>query len=172
MATSFGYVLQSASVVGTPSLSRPYAAPFSPPYLGFGLLTPFRRDQKADFAAGGGAALVKSCVGQVLGMDASDDAGNAGELPWRPELGSWLYKLTFANVDDEVTEHIAKVYVAEALQRWEPRVVLKSATLSRKKTVEANDTLVLHLVYDLVSSNAPGNQVLLRNVAQSLEIAA
>ena len=172
MGTSFGYVLQIPSVVGVPGTTRAYAGTTVPPYLGFGLITPFRRDQKSDFAADGGARLVKSCVGQLLGMDASDDAGNIGELPWRPELGSWLYKLRYANIDDEITDHIAQVYVAEALQRWEPRVVLKKVTVQRQKTVEANDTLTIHLLYDLVSSNVAGNQVLIRDVEQSLEIAA
>ena len=36
-------------------------------FLGFGLLRPFRRDRKADFAAAGGEALLRSAVGQILG---------------------------------------------------------------------------------------------------------
>jgi len=36
-------------------------------FLGFGLVRPFQRDGRADFAAAGGEQLVRSAVGQVLG---------------------------------------------------------------------------------------------------------
>jgi hypothetical protein len=36
-------------------------------FLGFGLLRPFQRDLRSDFAAAGGERLIRSAVGQILG---------------------------------------------------------------------------------------------------------
>ncbi len=41
------------------------AAPLA--FLGVGLLRPFQRDRKNDFAKGSGAALISSRIGQILG---------------------------------------------------------------------------------------------------------
>jgi len=171
MASSFGYILQTTSTSGAGSVTRPYVSRADLPFLGFGLITPFRRDKKSDFAASGGEVLVRSCVSQVPGTECSDDAGNIGELPWRPEFGSVLYKLRH-RPNDEVMEHVARVYVAEAIQRWEPRVVVKEVTISRRRTHEELDTLLIHLRYDVIASNVPGNQVIIRDVSQTLELAA
>jgi phage baseplate assembly protein W len=170
MASSFGYVLStSVSAVSAGTASRPYAGKGAHPFLGFGLITPFQRDQKRDFAAAGGERLVKSCVSQLLGMDATDDAGNVGELPWRPELGTWMYKLKH-HLNNEVLDHIARAYVAEALARWEPRVVMKEVTTSKRKSVSEDDTMILHMRYDVIASNVPGNQVILSDVDHSIEV--
>ena len=53
-------------------------------FLGNGLLRPFRRDQKADFAAAGGEEVIKSAVGQVLGTMGSSDF-TQGEVAWRTD---------------------------------------------------------------------------------------
>jgi hypothetical protein len=53
-------------------------------FLGFGLLRPFRRNQKADLAADGGEAAVRSAVGQILGTMAGSDV-TQGEVPWRTD---------------------------------------------------------------------------------------
>jgi len=169
MGTSFGYVFSTSPSTGAGAASHPYASQGAAPSLGFGLLTPFRRDKKSDFAAGGGEALVKSCVSQVLGMAASDGGANMGELPWRPELGSWLYKLRF-HQNDDIADHIARAHVAEAISRWEPRVAMRAVTTSKRTTHDTDDTLVVHMRYDIVASNAPGNQVLLHDATQTLEI--
>jgi uncharacterized protein len=91
-------------------------------FLGFGLLRPFRRDQKADFAAAGGGALIRSAVGQILGTVGSSDF-TQGELPWRTEFGSLLHLLRHQK-NDRVLQELARVYVVDALKRWEPRVVM------------------------------------------------
>lgn len=167
---SFGYVLQASpsSGSGSGSISRIGTSTGLPQYLGFGLLTPFRRDEKSDFASGGGADLVKSGVRQVLNTDASGGL-NQGELWWRPEFGSLLYRLRFAPLD-ETTAQLARVYVIDALRRWEPRVVVKEVTVSEKASVPGGvlDTRIIKLRYDVITSTTPGNQVFLRN--QELEV--
>lgn len=88
-------------------------AAFSDP-LGTGLVRPFRRTERGDFATASGEPLVGSCVGQVLGTEENS-------LPWRPEFGSRLYLLRHAPIDVDVTPELARVYAEEALRRWEPR---------------------------------------------------
>lgn len=61
-------------------------------FLGFGLLRPLRRDQKADFAAAGGGQFIRSAVGQILGTVGSSDFTQR-ELPWRTDFGSLLHVL-------------------------------------------------------------------------------
>lgn len=53
------------------------------PFLGRGLVHPFRRDKKQDFAFAEGEELVRSAVGQVLGTASASDFTD-GELPWDP----------------------------------------------------------------------------------------
>lgn len=52
---------------------------------GFGLIRPFQRDRKADFAAGSGEALVRSAVGQIPGTMASSDF-TQGEVRGAPTI--------------------------------------------------------------------------------------
>jgi phage baseplate assembly protein W len=84
----------------------------------FGLLCPFRRHRKADFAAVGGEALVRSAVGQILGTMA-DSEFTQGELPWRTEFGSLLHLLR-RQENDAVLQELARFHVADSLKRWEP----------------------------------------------------
>jgi phage baseplate assembly protein W len=63
---------------------------------------------------------LRAAVGQVLGTMAQAD-GVAGELPFRPEFGSRLHLLRHRKVD-ALLQELARVYVIEALGRWERRV--------------------------------------------------
>lgn len=173
MATQFGYVLQTlgGGGGGSGTASRPYSAASAKPFLGFGLLSPFRRDQKSDFAAAGAERLVRSCIGQVLGMEGTSGEEHIGELPWRPELGSVLYRLRHRN-NDETLQHLARVYVVDALQRWEPRVLVKDVSIE-KKSARPNgelDTLAISLRCDLISANVAGNQVVIPNIVVTVEV--
>jgi hypothetical protein len=134
-------------------------------FLGFGLLRPFRRDRKADFAAAGGEALVRSAVGQILGTMASSDF-TQGELPWRTEFGSLLHLLRHQK-NDAVLQELARVHVADALKRWEPRVQLTSVQVTRERD-RGENVLAIRLRYNIISANVPGNNVLLADVAQTI----
>lgn len=136
-------------------------------FLGFGLLRPFRRDLKADFAADGGERLVRSAVGQILGTIASSDV-TPGELPWRTEFGSLVHLLRHQK-NDAVLQELARVYVIDALKRWEPRVVVTSVHVSRERQ-EGDDVLAIRLRYDLISRNTPGNNVILPGIEQTLRL--
>lgn len=139
--------------------------------LGFGVMRPFRRDEKNDFAHLGGLELVKACVAQViLTRGASpDNPVIQGELDWNPAFGSLLHLIRHKS-GTLVRQEIARVYVVDALRRWEPRI--------RVKTVRVGDlpsnpnALLLRVIYDVLSTPRNANQVLFRNVDQTLPLAA
>jgi phage baseplate assembly protein W len=135
------------------------------PVLGFGLLRPLRRDRKADFAADGGDALVRSAVGQILGTRASSEISQ-GELPWRPEFGSLLYLLRHRK-NDAVLPELARVYVVDALKRWEPRVIVQTVRVSREQQ-EGADVLSVRVGYSLIRRNVSGNQVVVPSIEQTV----
>lgn len=152
--------------------SRPYGQQGNRAFLGFGLLAPFQRDLKGDFAAGGDEALVLSCVGQVLGTRCSTpDGRHQGELPWRPEFGSLLYLLRYRNLDDTTTQ-LARVYAADALQRWEPRFKLRDVVILNEASIPNGsiDTLRTRVFGDVITANVAGNQVLIQNVSTDVQV--
>ena len=134
-------------------------------FLGNGLLRPFRRDQKADFAAAGGEEVIKSAVGQVLGTMGSSDF-TQGEVAWRTEFGSLLHLLRHQK-NDSVLQELARVYVVDALKRWEPRVQVTSVQVTRER-LDGENVLAIRLKYNVISTNTPGNNVILSGVEQTL----
>lgn len=87
-----------------------------------GILTPFRRDKKNDFASGDGDELLKSQVIQVI-MIEGDTPKSSGELPWRTELGSAIHLARYHQNDAVITE-LARVFVRDALKKWLPEVTV------------------------------------------------
>ena len=130
-------------------------------FLGFGLLRPFRRDQKADFAAAGGEQLIRNAVGQILGTLGSSDF-TQGEVPWRTEFGSLLHVLRHQK-NDLILQELARVYIVDALKRWEPRVVVTAVQVARKQQAGEN-VLAIRVGYDVVLANTPGNNVISTSV--------
>lgn len=154
--------------VTAPAVTRADAS--SP--LGYGLLRPFRRDQKADFAAAGGIELVKSAVGQILGTLAGNNR-ISGELPWRTDFGSQLMLLRHRNNNLALAD-IAKAWIVEALQRWEPRVQITSVKITQEEAVpgEGRNVLLVRLRYNILTKPAAGNSVILPDVSQTVTIVA
>ena len=140
-------------------------------FLGFGLLRPFRRDEKNDFANGGAEALVRARVGQILGTNGSSEFSQ-GEVDWNPEFGSLLYLLRHQTNPVAVKE-IGKYYVVAALQRWEPCVRVTACDI-RKDTDPEQTTLVISITYDIIAANTPANNVIVSGVQQTvgLQLAA
>jgi uncharacterized protein len=116
--------------------------------LGFGLTRPFRRDER-DFAAAGGEQLIRSAVGQILGTIASSE-GSTGEVPWRPEMGSLLPILCHRR-NGPVLQELARVYVVEALARWEPRVVVRAVAIEANGAGDPS-VLAIRVRYDIATS--------------------
>jgi len=85
------------------------------------MVRPFYRTFHSDFASDQGASLVLSNVGQVLGT-------RKGTLPWRPAFGSSLEQLRH-QANNPILRERAKIYVEEALGKWESKARLKRLTV-------------------------------------------
>ena len=94
-----------------------------------GLLTPFRRDKKRDFASGSGPELLRAKVLQALMTEGAGPRAS-GELPWRTSFGAGLHLLRHQR-NDEVLSALARVYVSDALARWVPSAQLVTLQVSR-----------------------------------------
>lgn len=132
-------------------------------FLGFGLIRPFRRDGRADFLAAGSEPVIRSAVGQILGTVGASEV-TQGELPWRTDFGSLLHRLRHQK-NDNVLQELARVYVVDALKRWEPRIVVTAVTVQREQQ-DGENVLAIRIRYDIISTNTPGNNMLLPNVEQ------
>jgi uncharacterized protein len=134
-------------------------------FLGFGLVRPFQRDGHSDFTAAGGEHLVRSAVGQVLGTVGSSE-NTPGELPWRTDFGSLLHRHRHQK-NDSVLQELGRVYVVDALKRWEPRVLLTEVRITREQH-NGENILAIRLRYDVISTNTPGNNVILSGIEQTI----
>lgn len=95
-----------------------------------GLLVPFRRDRKRDFATGTGADLLGSKVLQAV-MTAGATPRSSGELPWRTSFGAGLDLLRHQRNDAALAE-LARVQVRDALRRWVPEAELVGVDVARE----------------------------------------
>lgn len=119
-----------------------------------GLLTPFQRDRKRDFASGEGDDLLASKVEQVLATEGST-LQSVGELPWRTAFGTPLGVLRHQR-NEVVLGELARVYIRDALARWVPE-----ATLVAVDAESEGGRLVLRVRVKAgvpVSSSAPPGQ--------------
>lgn len=128
-----------------------------PAFLGAGLIRPFRRDQKNDFANAAGLSLIETTAGQILGTRC-DGPRSAGELPWRTEFGSRLFLLRHKPINSS-TRELARFYAQECLQKWEPRIVVTGAKLSREPSRPR--ALVIRVGFNAIDRNVAGNRVIL-----------
>lgn len=112
-----------------------------------GILFPFRRDEKNDFASATGPDVIRANVIQILTTKCAGRK-NKGELPWRTNFGCLVYVLRHSN-DREVNRAMARVYVVDALTLWEPRVQVTDVGLDVYKTA-----WYLRVYYDIVEGGA------------------
>jgi phage baseplate assembly protein W len=115
---------------------------------GQGLLYPFRREHD-DFASGEGAELIRSNIRTVIATKAaSPDGSFRGEYPWRPDFGSQVGQLLHANLPDGIEESLAKVYVTDAVERWEPRAIISPGDIEYK-TVNGGRAAVIPIRFQV-----------------------
>jgi len=94
-----------------------------------GVLIPFRRDRKRDFASGDGEELLASKVEQLLATEGAT-ARSSGELPWRTAFGTPLQLLRHKN-NDAILAELARVYVRDALRKWLPEAQILELGVAR-----------------------------------------
>ena len=133
-------------------------------FLGFGLRQPFQRDAR-DLAAAAGEQLVRSAVGQVLGTVGASET-TPGELPWQTDFGSLLHRLRHQK-NDSILQELGRVYVVDALKRWEPRVIVTGVRIAREQH-NGENVLAIRLRYDVIATNTPGNNVILPGIEQNV----
>jgi len=79
-----------------------------------------------------------------------------GERPMRPEFGCEIHDLVFAP-NEPATTGLARRYVLEALQMWEPRIdVLDVQTIDNPR---AESALSLDIRYTVIATNSERNLV-------------
>jgi len=128
-------------------------------FIGRALIRPLRRELKIDFVSATGARLIASAVGQVLGTRC-DTETTTGELPWRTEFGSQLYRLRNKNNSIALVE-LARRYVVGALERWVPRVRVTNVRISRQSSLNGTqDVLSIRVFYKIVDQRGSNGTVL------------
>ncbi len=128
-----------------------------------GLLAPFRRDRKRDFASDDGDPLLASKVLQVLATEGATPR-SSGELPWRTAFGTPLHLLRHQRNDAALAE-LARVYVRDALRRWLPEATVLSIDVQRDGPAlalrvrfrgDAHDTSIAPSATLLLPLHSPG----------------
>ena len=100
--------------------------------FGRGILCPFQRDGKGDFANGIGLRLLKSDIGELLGIYGPVVA-TPGELPWDMDRGSGLYRLKHRLGYSEMTQARAHQYISGTMNKYEPRVRVGPTTVTMEE---------------------------------------
>jgi phage baseplate assembly protein W len=114
--------------------------------IGYGLLKPLRREA-TDFGAGTGQPLLGSCVRTVINTRAAGFEGRlAGEYPWRKNFGTWVQSLRHSNLNMH-REDMGIIFLAMAIQRWEPRVVAETSRSTLVPTSGSDRTKTIRLYY-------------------------
>lgn len=133
-------------------------------FLGTGIILPFQRDEKNDFANGHGKALIKSSLETILGTTCASGS-TYGELPFDQGMGSLLLLIKHLNLDDPALEELAIFYVVDAIDRHEPRVKLTGIRFVKNRP---DMKLSIWLSYDIISRDNARNNVLVSNVVQEI----
>lgn len=137
-------------------------------FLGSGLLAPFQRDGKGDFANARGVKLISSSIAQIVGTRAQS-ATSGGELPWRTNAGSWLHLLRHRNNTPAFRE-AARIYIQNAVRRWEPRVEVLDVTPIDPDRISELNRPVIRIRWRFIERNVPGNRVLLGPATTEVEL--
>ncbi|MFM7599954.1 MAG: GPW/gp25 family protein [Pseudanabaena sp.] len=83
-------------------------------FLGRGISFPLRINVQGELTTDGGDRNLEESIATILST-------KLGERVYRPNFGCRLSDLTFAPMNPQ-TILLARIYVEEALNRWEPRI--------------------------------------------------
>lgn len=85
-------------------------------YLGQGLSFPLGMNLQGSLQLSATERNVEESIWIILGT-------RLGERVYRPNFGSRLFELTFAPMNTQ-TLLLIRLYIQEALEQWEPRIIL------------------------------------------------
>jgi phage baseplate assembly protein W len=132
-------------------------------FLGNGLIIPFERDGKNDFANASGRANIESALQLILGTKGSSGF-TQGELPWRPEFGSVIHHLKLQPNNPGLREQ-AHHFVVEAVQRWDRRIEITNVDYNKN---DSTNEFFIVVTYDIVEQNSTDNAVDLTDLTATL----
>lgn len=87
-----------------------------------GLTIPVRKKPGGYFATETTSEIIKSSIKMIL-------ITKIGERVMTPSFGSRLHQLMF-EPNDQVLQSLARRFVADAVQRWEPRIKMINASVA------------------------------------------
>ncbi len=125
-------------------------------FISRGIITPFRRDLKQDFANASGKEVIASNIHTILNTTCASRT-TQGEIPFNQKLGSLLVRLRHKNMDSAIVRELAIVHTVEALHENEPRVRVREVNLIKdRKRYRIN----IRVTYDIVDITQPGSPVI------------
>lgn len=125
-------------------------------FLGRGLKHPFEFMRRTgapgvSVAASTQHAHIHESIHQILGT-------RVGERFMRPEFGSRLHELVFAQNDD-VLKGLVRYHIIDAIRRWEKRVVVISVEFDETPENKDRNLLLVRIHYRVIQSQIEGNFV-------------
>lgn len=114
--------------------------------FGTGIICPFQRDQKGDFAHASGLRVLSSDIGQLLGI-IGPGKSQPGELPWRTDLGSRLVDLKHRRLHSEMIRAMAEQQTSGTVRRWDPRVIAGPTTVDVGDAAGNENLLLVRFSY-------------------------
>ncbi len=117
-------------------------------FLGKGLALPIKTNARGGIETAGQQEKIRQSILMILRTQ-------HGERVMRPNFGANLRSLVFAP-NNAATASLARYYVEEALQTWEPRISVDEVTV---KNSHEEARLDIEVRYRIKSTNEPGNLV-------------
>lgn len=155
MTTSASYLLEPdpSPLPTSPTTSSGDVVPNQAPFTAArGLLLPFQRNQRNDFANGTGSELWSTRVRLLLSTHGPTERG-PGEIPWRPNDGAPLRLLRHQN-NTPMLREMARHYIIDAFRRSLPGVFLTEIGTP----VRAGNVLQIEIRFDVVEGTAPAER--------------
>lgn len=109
---------QSLGIQDLRPISRARSQPSEDAFLGSGLAFPVRTNVQGELQLSAYGANIDDCILLILKT-------SLGERLYRPDFGSRLSELMFAPLNTQ-TLLLIRLYIEEALEKWEPRIDLIS----------------------------------------------
>lgn len=116
-------------------------------FLGQGLLYPLQQGA-TDLKSGSDIELIESSIRVILDTP-------IGSLRWKPTFGSKLHTLVWKN-NNEVVRTLAIRYTYEAINKWEPRIVIDEKNID--VTIKETEIMIV-IKYRIIDSNIESNLV-------------
>jgi phage baseplate assembly protein W len=115
-------------------------------YLGRGLVFPLKLNLQGSVQLNSDIPNVEDCIRLILGT-------RLGERVYRPDFGSRLSELVFAPMNTQ-TLLLMRLYVQEALEMWEPRIIVDGIYTEPDPTKGRVDILIQYHPKDSYDSQS------------------